>query len=612
MSPNGFGRTGRMGWTGEEETKLASSKETLKYIIGYLKPFKGYFIFGVIFSAGIAFFNLLPPFIIRRILDDIIPTGNPKFLAYAVGVLIALFILRSFTIHLRTKLVGRMAEGIGSNLRRDIFFHMQRLTLTFFDNARIGSLMTRITSDTIFIQRFFAEGSHIIIIAALTFIGVFAISFHTNWELTLFAMIPIPILAFLVNRYRSFVHDTYHTLRRQWGYFAARINDNLGGIKEIKSFTQEEYEEGRFDDENEQVYNLGMKIANLNARYEPAILFISAMGTVLVLAIGGWFCLTGKMSLGKLVQFLLYLELLYQPIWQVNQLVHMWEHSRASTEHISEITRITPEVYDFPSAIELTKHLEGTVEFKDVSFSYETRELTIKNVSFKAEKGERIAIVGPTGSGKTTLASLIPRFYDRDKGEILIDGKDVRDYKLKYLRENIGIVLQDPFLFAGTIKENILYGKPEASAEEMEQAAKEANIYEFIKTLKDNYLTEVGERGVKISGGEKQRIAISRIFLKNPPILILDEATSWLDSHTEKLVHEALEKLMKGRTTFIIAHRLSTVRSADRIFVMQNGEIVEQGTHKELIATGKLYKHLYKLQFKLPEEEFLKSNQEML
>ena len=601
-----------MGWAADEETKLASSKDTIKYIIGYLKPFRSYFTLGVIFSAGIAFFNLLPPQIIRKILDDALPAGNIRFLFTAVGILIALFLLRSLIIHFRTKLMSRMSEGIGSNLRRDIFFHMQRLSLTFFDNARIGSLMTRITSDTTFIQRFFAEGSHIIILSALTFVGVIALSLHTNWKLTIFAMLPMPFLAFLVNRYRSFVHNIYHTLRRQWGEFSARINDNLGGIKEIKSFAQEEYEEGRFDDENDEVYNLGIKIADLNARYEPTIMFMSAMGNVLVLAIGGWMCVKGQMKLGELVQFLLYLELLYQPIWQVNQLVHMWEHARASTEHISEITKIPPEVYDSPTAIELPHPLEGLVEFKDVSFTYKTREITIKNVNFTANKGERIAIVGPTGSGKTTLASLIPRFYDSDKGQILIDGKDIREYKLKYLRENIGIVLQDPFLFAGTMKENILYGKPDASKEEMEQAAKEANIYAFITSLPNKYNTEVGERGVKISGGEKQRIAISRIFLKNPPILILDEATSWLDSHTEKLVHEALERLMEGRTTFIIAHRLSTVRSADRIFVMQHGEIVEQGTHKELMSTGNLYKHLYKLQFKLPEEEFLKSTQESL
>lgn len=609
MSPNGFGK---MGWSGDEETKLASGKDTLKYIIGYLKPFKINFVFGVIFSAGIAFLNLLPPQIIRKILDKALPERNSRFLFTAVGALITLFLLRSLIIYFRTKLMSRMSEGIGSNLRRDIFFHMQRLSLSFFDNAMIGSLMTRITSDTTFIQRFFAEGSHIIIISVLTFVGVIAISLHTNWKLTLFAMVPIPILAIIVNHYRSIVHNIYHTLRRQWGIFSARINDNLGGIKEIKSFAQEEYEEGRFDNENDQVYNLGIKIADLNARYEPTIMFISAMGTVLVLTLGGWLCVTGKMTLGALVQFLLYLELLYQPIWQVNQLVHMWEHARASTEHISEITKIPSEVYDFPSAIELSEPLGGLVEFKDVSFTYETREMTLKNVNFSAQRGERIAIVGPTGSGKTTLASLIPRFYDADEGEILIDNKNVRDYKLKYLRENIGIVLQDPFLFAGTIKENILYGKPDAATEEMERAAKEANIYEFIRTLPKGYETEVGERGVKISGGEKQRIAISRIFLKNPPILILDEATSWLDSHTEKLVHEALEKLMKGRTTFIIAHRLSTVRSADRIFVMQNGEIIEKGTHKELMSMGKLYKHLYKLQFKLPEEEFLKSTQETI
>ena len=262
-----------MGWAGEEETKLASGKSTLKYLIEYLKPFRTYFILGVIFSAGIASFNLLPPQIIRKILDDALPTGNIKSLLIAVATLIAIFLLRSLIIHFRTKLMSRMSEGIGSNLRRDIFFHMQRLSLTFFDNARIGSLMTRITSDTTFIQRFFAEGSHIIIISALTFIGVVALSLHTNWKLTVFAMLPMPILAFIVNRYRSMVHNIYHTLRKQWGDFSARINDNLGGIKEIKSFAQEEYEEGRFDNENDEVYQLGIQIADLNAPNEASLAF---------------------------------------------------------------------------------------------------------------------------------------------------------------------------------------------------------------------------------------------------------------------------------------------------------------------------------------------------
>ena len=589
----------------EKEEKPPPKGATIRNFLWYLKPFKYQFILAVLFSASITLLNLLPPQIIRYILNEALPARKLRFLLFAVGILILLFIFRSLIIRFRSKLVGRMSEGIASNLRRDLFFHMQRLRLSFFDNAQIGKLISRITNDTAIIQRFFSLGSHILVVSILTLTGITFISLYMNWKLTLFAMLPMPILMIFIRSYSRIAHKIYRLLRKEWGNFSAQVNDNLGGIKEIKSFARENYEEEKFDYENNRVCSLGIKVADVSAFYEPLIVFFSSLGTVLVIGLGGWLCFKGEMQPGDLVAFLLYLNLLYQPLWQINQLVNMWEHARAASEHITQIIRIPPEVYESPRAIKLSHPLKGTVEFEKVSFSYSGRKITLKNLNFKVREGEKVAIVGPTGSGKTSLVSLIPRFYDPDEGRILIDGRDIRDYKLTYLRNNIGIVFQDPFLFTGTIKENILYGRPSASLEEVEEAAKAANIHEFIISLPEGYSTQVGERGVKLSGGEKQRLAIARVILKDPPILILDEATSSLDSYTEKLVQEALDRLMEGRTCFIIAHRLSTIKNADRILVMDNGQIVEEGTHEELLRRNGLYTHLYKLQFEISKKELL-------
>jgi len=586
----------------EEANRTSSEKSALRYFAGYLKPFKRHFIAAVLFSGTGALLNLVPAQVIRYILNEAIPNRNIRFCAYAAGILAATFLLRSLILRFRTKLVTRMAQGIAANLRRDVFFHMQRLSLSFFDNARVGKLLSRVTNDSVFIQQFFTSGSHILVATGLTFAGVISISLHMNWQLTLIAIIPMPILMALIRKYSRIAHKIYRNLRTQWGNFTARINDNLGGIKEIKSFAREEYEEDRFNDENEQAYSLGIDAGDLDALYDPLIEFIGYLGMVLVVGLGSWLILNGNMQLGDLVAFLLYLDLLYDPLWRVSRLVNIWEHARAASDNISRVMSVPTEVYEFPQAIGATTSLKGAVEFKDVSFSYREKELILEDLSFKVNTGERIAVVGVTGSGKTTMLSLIPRFYDVDKGTITIDGRDIRDYKLSYLRGNIGIVQQDPFLFAGTIKENILYGKPDASEEEMEKAVEAANLNAFIQSLPKGYDTEVGERGVKISGGEKQRLAIARVLIKNPPILILDEATSSLDSRTEILVQQALERLMEGRTTFVIAHRLSTIKNTNRILVMSHARVVEEGRHEELMDKDGLYAHLYKLQFELGDQ----------
>ena len=570
----------------------------IKDLLYYLKPFKRRFILTVLLSMFITIVNLVPAQVIRYILNKALPERNVRFIIEAVGLLTIFYLVRSLIVYFRTRILNPMAQGIASRLRRDTFFHAQRLSLSFFDSARVGKLLSRIVSDTIHIQRFFTTGSHIFIVSVLTFIGVLILTICMNWKLTLFAILPIPFLIFLTFRYGRIIRGLYRALRVHWGSLSAQISDSLSGIKEVKSFTQEGYEEGRFTRENNKIYSTEVRAADVSALYDPAILFVHSAGYILVIGLGSWLCLNGRMQTGDLVAFLLYLGLLYQPITQLNALVMLWERTRAASDHISEITKLPVEIYEDPHAIELARPLKGIVEFKDVSFSYVERKVVIKHISFKVEQGKNVAIVGATGAGKTSLISLIPRFYDPDDGAIYIDGTNIRSYKLKDLRKNIGIVLQDPFLFAGNIEENIRYGRPDASFKRVEESAKGANIYEFIRSLPDGYKTQVGERGVKISGGEKQRIAIARLLLKDPPIIIMDEATSSLDSNTEILVKKALERLMKGRTTFIIAHRLSTVENVDRILVIEEGELVETGTHQELLSRGGVYAKLYQAQFK--------------
>ncbi|MCK4244713.1 MAG: ABC transporter ATP-binding protein, partial [Candidatus Omnitrophica bacterium] len=441
-------------------------------------------------------------------------------------------------------------------------------------------------------------------IALVTLLGSLIILLRLNLKLTLLAMIPMPGLVFLVATFSKRAHKSYHQMRRRLANINALLQENIAGIRVIKSFRQERYEQERFAHRGESYYRVNMTIARLWAFFFPLIMLTSALGTVVVLWYGGREVIAGNLTIGGLVAFVSYLALFYTPINQLNQVNNLFQHARAAGERIFEVIDAIPEIKEKKKPFTPTSPLKGKVKFNNVDFAYgkgkEKKEI-LHQINFAANPGNLIALVGASGSGKTTIVSLIPRFYDVASGSITIDGYDIRDLKLKYLRQNVGMVLQEPFLFNGTILENILFGRPTASKEEVIEAAKSANAHHFIGQLPHGYETEVGERGVKLSVGEKQRITIARVILKDPPILILDEATSSVDSEVELLIQEALERLMKGKTSFVIAHRLSTIRNATRILVISEGKIVEDGIHQELLAKKGHYSHLYQIQFEIGE-----------
>ena len=459
---------------------------------------------------------------------------------------------------------------------------------------------SRVINDVETLQAIVSSGAVIFTIALVTLLGSLIILMRLNLKLTLLAMIPMPAITFLVVMFSKKAHRRYRQMRRRLADINAILQENILGIQVTKSFRREKLREEKFIHKGEGYYQANMSVIRIWSVFFPLIMFASALGTVIVLYYGGREVIAGNLSIGGLVAFVSYLGLFYAPINQLNEVNNIFQHGRAAGERIFEVVDTIPEK-EKKKAIIPPSFLKGKVEFDKVSFTYEKgkkQKEVLHQVSFTANPGDLIAFVGASGSGKSTIVSLLPRFYEINSGSIRIDGYNVKDFKLGYLRENIGMVLQEPFLFDGTVIQNILFGRPGASKEEVVKAAKIANAHNFIRQLPEDYETEVGERGVKLSVGEKQRITIARVMLKNPPILILDEATSSVDSEAEILIQEALEYLMKGKTSFVIAHRLSTIRNATRILVVLEGKIVEEGTHQELLEKESVYSHFYQMQFK--------------
>lgn len=496
-------------------------------------------------------------------------------------------------------LTGKLGQKITYDLWQEVYRNIHRLSFKFFDENQTGNIMSRITTDITAVERVIVDGLDTVIVASLTLIGISCILFWMNWKLALVTMIPLPFLAFIAYLITVKAHNIYREVRKKMGEISALLQDSISGIRETKSFVREEYEISRLNTRSSEYIKTNIQAIKLWATFSPAIVIITVIGNILVLFFGGRMAIMNQnISTGEIVSFLFYLNLFYHPIHQLNMVNHMLQHARASSERIFEIIDAEPDVKEVENPVCLKKPVKGEVVFNNVRFSYKPGIEVLHGISFKVNPGEIIALVGPTGAGKTTIINLIPRFYDVDSGEILIDGVNIKNYKLKELREAIGIVMQEPFLFNGTIFENIAYGRLEAKFEEIIEAAKLANVHDFIMKLADGYNHQIGERGVKLSTGEKQRIAIARAILKNPPILILDEATSSVDNETEFLIQQAISRVLKNRTSFVIAHRLSTVVNAHRIFVVNEGKIVETGTHTELIVRSGLYKKLYEIQFK--------------
>jgi ATP-binding cassette subfamily B protein len=556
--------------------------------------------------------QLLIPWIIKSLISMITGSnGNTETLAsitrMSILVLIV-FIARAFLQFIRSYIAHYAGWNVVADVRKYIYDHMQRLSLRFYEDKQVGQLMSNVVNDTDLFEQLIAHAIPDVVVNILTFLGVSAVLLNLNWKLTLLSMLPIPLVIISLKIYAKYVRPAFRNRQKELGDLNAMLNDNLSGIREIKSYTRESDEAKKVHSKIDNYRQSLLKALKLMATFQPFVDFTSSFGTLIVIYFGGQLAFKGILPIADLVAFFLYLDMFYSPIRVLSGAWEAIQSSLAGADRVAGLLIEQEEPSNLPDSIEISDPIKGNICFIDVSFEYTSNNLVLENISLDIPAYQVAALVGPTGVGKSTLVSLIARFYDVTKGAILLDNRNICEYKLDSLRQQISIVLQDVFLFYGTIKENILFGKPDASNDELLLASKAANAHDFILALPDGYDTLVGERGIKLSGGQKQRISIARALLKNAPILILDEATSSVDTETEHLIQEALERLMKGRTTIVIAHRLSTVRNANKIIVMEDKGIREMGTHDELInIRNGLYARLYNVQKKL-EPVFFEEN----
>lgn len=576
------------------------NKKTMKFL-SYYKPYKRLFVADMFFALLASAISLVYPMVVRYITNDIlvnydISESAPiiiKLLFAMIGLAGIEYISTFFTAY-KGHMMGAKMEY---DMRNDIFQHYQKLSFNFYDNQKTGQLMTRITNDLFDVTELCHHGPEDIIISIIKFVGAFFILIHINVPLTLIVFAFIPIMFIFAMFMRGRMRRAFRRNRERIADINAQIEDNLSGIRVVKSFANESVEMDKFMEGNSRFVD-SKRNSYLNmASFHSGLTMFTAFINIAVIAGGGLFIANEIINVGDLLTFLLYVNTLVDPVKKLINFTEQFQNGMSGFNRFYEILEIEPDIVDRPKALEI-KDVKGTIEFKNVSFKYNnTLGDVFKNINLKVDAGEYIALVGSSGVGKTTMCSLIPRFYEVSDGEIILDGIDIRDIKLKSLRKNIGIVQQDVYLFAGTVLDNIRYGKADATEDEIIMAAKNANAHDFIMELPDGYHTDIGQRGVKLSGGQKQRLSIARVFLKNPPILIFDEATSSLDNESEKVVQESLEKLAKNRTTFVIAHRLSTIKNAKRILVLTEEGIKESGTHEELLTKNSVYAGLYKLAY---------------
>lgn len=601
-----------------DETVTAKSRSTweiVRRVSVYLRPYK-LMAFGTIGCAIASLgFSFVYPQLTRYVVDEVITKKRQAALAPAMLALLGAFLLRDLFNSLRIRINNTFEQNVIFDMRRAVFSRLQRLPVSYFDHRASGDLMTRVIEDVNSVERVLIDGTEQGTVSILAIIGVLIALFWTNSTLAWVALTPLPILAGGALWYTLTAHRRYRAQRVASSAMNALLMDDLQGVRQIKAFSREDHEDRRFADRAAELRLGTLGVMRVWAMYSPAMSFASAAGMGLVLWVGGDFVLRGQMTLGQLVGFIFYLTLFYEPVGRLHGLNQMLQAARAGGERVFDILDAVPEgsaLDGKPSArtIQLRTRVSGHIRYQGVGFGYSSDRMVLKNISLEACPGEMIALVGPTGAGKSTLVNLLPAFYEATEGVITIDGTDASRITLSSLREHISIVSQEPFLFNGTIGENIRYGRLDATSDEVTRAAMAANCHEFIARLPDGYDSKVGERGVKLSVGEKQRVSIARALLKNAPILVLDEATASVDTATEKLIQEALERLMQNRTSFVIAHRLSTIRKADQILVMRAGQIVERGTHEELVELPDgLYARLARIQnTTFVEESFEKLN----
>ena len=569
-----------------------------KKMISYYRPYMGIFSADMFFAFLSAAIALTLPLIVRYVTRELIYKERDEILHGIVIIAVIMFVLLAIDAYSKF-FIGYYGHVMGTkieyDMRADIFDHMQKLSFSFFDDAKVGQLMSRITNDLFDITELLHHGPENIILSVLKIAGALIILLQINGWLVLAAFAILPVLfvfAFILNRKMRMAS---RERRAKIAEINAQIEDNLAGIRVVKSFANEDIENEKFKEGNDGFYDAKKKHYFYMGMFQGGVGTFTTLIQINVILAGTILIAYKRIDISDLITFLLYIGVFVDPIRTLVDFTETFQSGYTGFERFQEITDIEPDIEDKPDAAELTD-VRGDIEFRDVSFAYhENNEKVLKDVSLKVPAGAYIALVGPSGAGKTTICSLIPRFYDVTGGSVLIDGKDVRDVTQKSLRDHIGIVQQDVYLFAGTILDNIAYGKPGATREEVIAAAKNANAHDFIMSFPDGYETDIGQRGIKLSGGQKQRLSIARVFLKNPPILIFDEATSALDNESERVVQESLEKLAKNRTTFVIAHRLTTVQNAEKILVLTENGIEEQGTHEELLRKGGVYAGLYNI-----------------